>query len=375
MKKKKKFLVVASALALIAIGAGTFAWFTSKDNVKNHFEGEIAGNDIVIVETFVPPTNWKPGDGIKKEAAVQNNAEYNSLIRVSFEEKIEKLLKDNEIRFDGVNYTWTGDNAPATDPTNPVIIPSSADFTSEKQGFTLVAPANYPEFADVKVGDTTYKFNLYEKLTKPAIEAIPESAGVPAQPAVPGEYAYAGQWVSITDPTVKARAYLTNEAGVITRNKDNTAKIEFPVGFQPSISLVDKTYAPAVVKDWVTGAYSATKPTGMGTDKAASLVDTMIELGFKADSINNTTPTPGLWYFNAEDNYFYFIGNVAPGNQTAQLLDSVTLSQNADNSYSLLKYDLNVKAEGIQAMKAAVDTWLPGSTNTALVDALKGVAN
>lgn len=51
--KKAKMLALAGGFAAVALIAGTFAWFTSKDSKTNHFEGEIAtGKDIEIVETF-----------------------------------------------------------------------------------------------------------------------------------------------------------------------------------------------------------------------------------------------------------------------------------------------------------------------------------
>ncbi len=64
------------------------------------------------------------------------------------------------------------------------------------------------------------------------------------------------------------------------------------------------------------------------------------------------------------DEYFYYLGKVAPGMSTSYLLDSVSLDKSADNTYKNATFDVIVNAEGIQASNgAALDTWTQASAD------------
>lgn len=63
--KQKKVLVISVLLAALIVAGGTFAWFTSKDEVTNKLS---ASNDygVTITETFTPPEQWLPGEDVKR---------------------------------------------------------------------------------------------------------------------------------------------------------------------------------------------------------------------------------------------------------------------------------------------------------------------
>lgn len=326
MKNNKKKLAGASALALIALGAGTFAWFTSKDDVTNHFEGQLAGNDIQIIETFEPETTWQPGEEINKDVAIANVSSYNALTRVSFTEVLNLLKDVTELRYDGVTYVDSQGNVKTVEI--PMVMPSNSDYDS--QGYTNVTASLTAPVSSVSVDGKTYDFNLFAKETS----------------TNPSQYSYVAQWVSGTE---KAKAYIGNTSNLINRDEKGNLSFE---NVTPKISVVDKSYQAPKESDWTKPVYSKT-PDNVVTFK--SEIDDNLELSF----VNVTEiPTQDKWYFNGADGYFYFVGNVAPGASTAQLLDSVKLLGGAGNEYSLFTYDLNVKAEGIQSAKEAVsETW------------------
>lgn len=73
-------------------------------------------------------------------------------------------------------------------------------------------------------------------------------------------------------------------------------------------------------------------------------------------------------WIEGTDGYFYYNGIVPAGGATEYLLDSVTLSSEADSNYKDAKYDVIVHAEGIQAANGAVnDQW------TTAPDAIKNL--
>lgn len=87
---------------------------------------------------------------------------------------------------------------------------------------------------------------------------------------------------------------------------------------------------------------------------------TLINLKYQ----NLTTRLEKNNWVDGGDNYFYYLGVVAPGMSTSYLLDSVTLDKSADNKYKNAAFDVIVNAEGIQASNgAAADTWTTASAD------------
>ncbi|MEI5994848.1 BsaA family SipW-dependent biofilm matrix protein [Candidatus Enterococcus mansonii] len=355
--KKKKLLIAASVLALTALGAGTFAWFTSEDKVTNHFEGEIAGNDIQIVETFTPEKDWTPGEGVAKKVSVANVSEYDALIRISFDEMFKKLRNNNEIYFDGEGkYIWASGPEKGKELANAPVVPKAMPSKSEyvSLGYIDVTSNLTTAVQNITIDNKEYSFKMYEKEvqaagTKPSGEVIPE------------EYSYVAQWEA-ADGT-KAKAYIGNTSGTVNRDR-TTSKLTL---VNPAyLCMIDATYNETS-KKWADPNDLYNKPS-VDDITYKAFADDLIQLGFKelAKDITNDK-----WYYNQADGYFYFIGKVLRGTQTPQLLESVKLMEAADNSYSLLQFDLTVNAQGIQnAQQSIKDTWKTDVSNKALYDKL-----
>lgn len=95
-------------------------------------------------------------------------------------------------------------------------------------------------------------------------------------------------------------------------------------------------------------------PKGVKKEK----LDTkLIQLNFG----NNLSGASGKWIDNTKvggDNYYYYNGKLQPEQETAPILESVTLAKNAENIYRGLNFDVVVTADGIQAVNgAAKDSW------------------
>lgn len=82
-----------------------------------------------------------------------------------------------------------------------------------------------------------------------------------------------------------------------------------------------------------------------------------IILNFEKNLTDSNKPEEGKW-IEGSDGYYYYNGIVNPDGQTANLLESVTLSKDITNEFKGLKFDVVVDSEGVQAANGAVnDSW------------------
>lgn len=84
------------------------------------------------------------------------------------------------------------------------------------------------------------------------------------------------------------------------------------------------------------------------------LNDSLILINLNKANVS-VTPENGKWV--ADGDYYYYIGKVAPGANTNDILDSVKLSKEANNAYMNASFDVKVVAEGIQASGGAYADW------------------
>ena len=82
-----------------------------------------------------------------------------------------------------------------------------------------------------------------------------------------------------------------------------------------------------------------------------------IILNFEKNLTDSNKPEEGKW-IEGSDGYYYYNGIVNPKGQTANLLESVTLSKDTTNEFKGLNFDVVVASEGVQAANGAVnDSW------------------
>ena len=79
-----------------------------------------------------------------------------------------------------------------------------------------------------------------------------------------------------------------------------------------------------------------------------------INLNFENNLTDSNKPEEGKW-IEGSDGYYYYNGIVNPKGQTANLLESVTLSKDTTNEFKGLKFDVVVDSEGVQAANGAVN--------------------
>lgn len=82
-----------------------------------------------------------------------------------------------------------------------------------------------------------------------------------------------------------------------------------------------------------------------------------IILNFEKNLTDSNKPEEGKW-IKGSDEYYYYNGIVNPDGKTANLLESVTLSEDTTNEFKGLNFDVVVDSEGVQAANGAVsDSW------------------
>ena len=95
--KKRKNLIILAVIALVGIFGVTLAYFMNSTSVTNEFNTNPYGT--TIVEEFVSPTNWLPGDVTNKTLIVENTGEVDEAVRVSY---VETWTSKNGATLSGV---------------------------------------------------------------------------------------------------------------------------------------------------------------------------------------------------------------------------------------------------------------------------------
>ncbi|MGX7024519.1 BsaA family SipW-dependent biofilm matrix protein [Vagococcus hydrophili] len=112
-KHHRKISLVVTLLAIISFFSfvGTFAWFTSEDDVSNKFEGGKLAAEIT--EVFIPNNEWEPGEKTTKEVKIANTGTVPAFVRVSLYEFILNF------KVDVTDQTGNGNLATASEAKKP----------------------------------------------------------------------------------------------------------------------------------------------------------------------------------------------------------------------------------------------------------------
>lgn len=349
-KKKPLIMTMCVVFALITVLAGTFAWFTSQDEVKNRLQtSKLTDGDVTIVEAFDPDDKLEPGVAVNKQAGAINTGDADALVRMSFEEALTKL-KDGTQVYNAAKYAnetgyipelvnidayedWTVLTGTALGQTD------TNAFDALPAGITVVYQKTA---ADANTNADKYRFAAYATL---ALGTTPET--------------YQYQRVEISQEAfsvVDGKLKITLDNGLTGTDK---------VDYFNFITLQIDPLAP-ITYDWTNPTAGAktfaalTEPTTpLNPNNATrSLSSEYIQLIFGTNVITTLDATAenndGKWYYNAADGWFYYMGTLESGQSTGNLLEKVYMNQAADKSFSHTEFDLTVKMEGIQAVKDAV---------------------
>lgn len=299
--KKKKAVGLSLIMVVVLILIGTFAWFTSTDNVTNKFKtGSLPDGSVKIVEDFEEPGGWEPGQEVKKEVGVLSNSDTDVVVRLSFKEALQKMEADgNSLK----QYAYDAEQ------TDEDLIPvPSIDFSSNGYsdpgtlGLTVNGVPSGVTIVGKQVFTNKYEFALYREISGKLYK-------------MDADFAYDLSTQTVTVTNVK---YLYYKLGTSSN------------------------------KDW------AVAPHPLATAITKSALDDKILLGYSSD-VEATTVTANKWVYDADGGWFYYIGTLSPGERSPLILTSVTLDGSANNTYQLMDYELDVRIEALQATEEAID--------------------
>ncbi|WP_207694639.1 hypothetical protein DOK67_0000424 [Enterococcus sp. DIV0212c] len=384
-KNKKKKLVAAACLAMLAVAAGTFAWINSQDQRINRVKSAAIKDGSVSVEE-----NWKaqdiiPGTETTKEVSVKNTGDAPVFVRVSYEEVLKHLTEKGAVT--GRDSGWTASATPALSDDIPVEY-DGEKYIAEKSGYTDVTskvkdsaaaalPAGVKVYANGTVTkdpvtgkeSTTLNYSAFFEYESGKYQAMETDLSV-----VSGNTADSsiGDWNFVLSK-VKYSVYSGGYSNKVTNwaaaslegaSSEATAVKASLLGSAGKKNAVDYDYtvkalglatlpeaSPATEADQIPVANGDKK--SVQTDKDALGVSG-INIEYGADMVTTAGLLDGKWAYNKEDGYFYFTSPVKSGASTPQLLKKLIFTNDISTEFTNATYDLVVKMEAIQATKEAL---------------------
>ncbi|MHC5375423.1 hypothetical protein ACYSNU_16765 [Enterococcus sp. LJL120] len=376
---KKKTAIVASSVALLTVLAGTFAWQSYTEWVKNHLQSRgYEEGRVTIVEKFDPetPIDEAVNGEITKEVSVVNTSSTDAFIRVSFEEMLHKL----EDTAAGLGYA--SESAAAfpviinateyvttyTDKTADLVIYDTVGGTSQ------TVPSNLKLYVSA---DDTNAVLINERTLKVAelptdFDYNKASAKMPVlSGSFDADTAVVAQ--KVTGEVVKDAA--GNYVVYQTAASADLALAYWGYG----VGLGAKEDA-----DWAGANVNVPNPTALSQGTVTPGVSTTSaiagsDISFITPNVTTTKPTAGSapvadWYFDSTDGYFYYTKVLPSGSTTsASMMDAIKFPSATDREdYKLASYNLYVGLESIPAARSAVTA---ASNNGALIGSVQTEGN
>lgn len=318
--KNKKMLVMAVLLALFIVVGGTFAWFTSKDEVTNKLTAQ---NDygVSIVEDFTPPGDWTPGQEVNKDVYVTNTGNVDAFVKVALSNSMN------------LTTVAAGGDYAADAASSYLTLSTDTDANEVK---ALCAGGRLVCSAGTAVTDESEQIKYGTDFTP-----ITQGLYVFERDVENGKTAYAGYY------------YADNTYYAVTDiKKEENGAFTYKMLVKSEQSLDDSAikidYTDLEQGNVITAVYQK--------DDA----DNMIKI--------NITLAEG-WKDNWTllNNVFYYNNTIKAGTTSAQLVDKLELDDNVKNSaYYKFDYNLKVTADSVQVVndesgkqtaEAVTDAW------------------
>lgn len=343
-KKDKKILIGALGVAAVIAAGSTFAWFTSSDEVTNRLTAS-ADYGVSISESFTPPTEWLPGQEIKKEVAAVNTGNIAAYVRLDLKHALQGTQAG-----DGVAYSST--------VTTTGLTPLTANEikTLEAGGYLAYTDATGVATGAVSATPTAKGLYIYRRQITDGL-------------AYSGYYCDgAGNYYGLVttkldngDITVDAVLTPTNAAAEAGDADYGKLSAVSGVKLQNTKDLVtgDPTSTP-VKKDasgnWTSAEWADATHilvTYPGADTTSANDDIVFALELDEDAKTNWTYKKDLANDGTDvDGYFYYNSLVAAGAPTEKLITSVTLDDSVQaGAYLDITYDLTVGLDSVQMTK------------------------
>lgn len=319
--KNKKMIVMAVLLALFIVVGGTFAWFTSKDEVTNKLTAQ---NDygVSIVEDFTPPGDWTPGQEVNKDVYVTNTGNVDAFVKVALSNSMS------------LTTVAAGGAYAAGDVSSYLTLSTDTNANEVK---ALCAGGRLVCSAGTAITDESEQIKYGTDFT-------PTDSGlyVFERDVEDGKTAYAGYYYS-------DNAYYA--VTDIKKEDAQTFTYKMLVKSEQSLdaSAIELDYTGLENSNVITAVYQK--------DDADKMIKINITLA--SDWKDNWTLL--------NNNVFYYNNTIKAGTTSAQLVDKLELDDEVKNSaYYKFDYNLKVTADSVQVVndesgkqtaEAVTDAW------------------
>lgn len=323
-KNKKKILAAAIVLALIIVIGGTFAWFTSSDEVTNRLSSTSDYN-VAITENFVPVKSMTPGTTVSKEVAAVNTGSVDAFVKMTVSGQLELTT-----------YT-TGDSSYDSSSTSSYVALSTDNDANEVT--SLQAGAILAYTTSTNTSDTGAVGTLYTDGTN----FTPNGSGfyVFARSVTASTNGNTWEYVGYYYDGTSAYYAITIDTSSSTIDSDGTIDT---TSTAPSLTI-DKTTTSVIEGSSFVFAY----------DKDNSRITATY------DPDSNVTGDEIIFYINLDTNYsdnwtvdetnltFYYNKILASGSTSKNLIASVELASTvSESAYVSLNFDLDITLDSIQ---------------------------
>lgn len=371
-KRKKRGLLIATlAVAAIIVIALTFAWYTSKDSVTNTFQTS-GSFKTVVVENFVPPTDWEPGATTDKVVQVTNTGTIDAYVRADFDYDMTFYMKNGNTTEISDTFSIQEGNYYATVDTSAIeAAVDSAGFDEYDEvsyGLGLTVPTGVTLYVKKSTGETTVESSTVVETEKYEFLAYYTDTNDNNN-----NKTYEVD-IAVDNTDLSGYGYSDEDGFIVV--KGDTSDVSSALKF--SLYNTDKytTDATATGNNVKTLATIPTDPAEGEDEGVINDIFDVITLNFYNTNGNGELDTDN-WYKNdvtdangnVTDTYYYYRNVLESGATTTALLDSVTFNGKVPNITDLV-FNLTVNMDSTQALVdaavatfSATDAWVAQDTN------------
>lgn len=305
-KRQRKILTAAVVVALLIVIGGTFAWFTSKDEVTNHLAAD-GKYGVSITESFEPTDNWVPGQEIKKDVKSVNTGNIDAFVRVNLASKLTVKKYD------------TTEEEPDTADSTYVVLSEEEAIALQAGGYRY-SPDTEEKWEKIESSTLAPESGLNVFRRKISTE------GTTTTYEYTGYYYTDGNYYAVEINGTEDTGFLDGTKYLIVKDaeiKDDNLTI---------------SYEKAKTDNKIVVTYNS------GTEDTTD-DDLIINIKLADNWQDN-------WTLDDADSpeYFFYNKVLKPGAETESLVTALELDESVSNeAYKSFEYDLTVGLESVQA--------------------------
>lgn len=317
--KQKRILIASLLIAAAITVGGTFAWFTSQDEVTNQLSAS-SNYGVSITESFTPPSQWTPGQEVNKDVGAVNTGNVDAFVRLSISNTMDLIT------------LTASDTAPTTSNNSGYVTLEDAEVTALQAGGVL---AGAWKDSSTKIEVTNTDGTAFQPETTGLYFFMRDidinDADNTHSYEYKGYYYDNGTYYALNSIVASG----TSADGSLTNIPSVTYQVKQTVTVKPTLEFVEATSgdnaAPAYIK--------ATYDNGTSNDTKDDIIIN-IKLADDWDK-NWDKSTDGLTY--------YYAKLLKSGGKAEDLITAVELDKGvSQDAYYEFDYNLKISLDSVQ---------------------------